>query len=101
MIDGIPVWGTPDEGAVSQIKTCAKTADQVALMADHHKGCAVPIGGVVAYKDSISPSGVGYDIACGNKELFDAPRKLTDCIKEVVEDHPATECPRCAKFREE
>jgi len=46
-----------------KIKTCAKTADRVALMADHHKGYAVPIGGVVAYKDSISPSGVGYDIA--------------------------------------
>jgi hypothetical protein len=65
LIDGIPIWGTPDEGAVSQIKTCAKTADRVALMADHHKGYAVPIGGVVAYKDAISPSGVGFDIACG------------------------------------
>jgi hypothetical protein len=40
LIDGIPIWGTPDEGAVSQIKTCAKTADRVALMADHHKGYA-------------------------------------------------------------
>jgi tRNA-splicing ligase RtcB len=69
-IDGIPVWGTPDESAVSQIKTCAKTADKVALMADHHKGYAVPIGGVVAYKDSISPSGVGFDIACGNKAVL-------------------------------
>ena len=68
-IDNIPVWGTPDPGAVSQIKTCALTADKVALMADHHKGYAVPIGGVVAYKDAISPSGVGYDIACGNKAV--------------------------------
>lgn len=32
-------------------------------MADHHKGYAVPIGGVVAYRDAISPSGVGYHIA--------------------------------------
>jgi RNA-splicing ligase RtcB len=68
LIDGIPVWGTPDEGAVSQIKTCAKTADRVALMADHHKGYAVPIGGVVAYKNQVSPSGVGHDIGCGNKQ---------------------------------
>src|ERR1043165_9884904 len=68
-INGIPVWGTPDAGAVSQIQTCAQTADRVALMADHHKGYAVPIGGVVAYKDAISPSGVGYDIACGNKAV--------------------------------
>jgi tRNA-splicing ligase RtcB (3'-phosphate/5'-hydroxy nucleic acid ligase) len=35
LIDGIPIWGTPDEGAVGQIKTCAKTVDRVALMADH------------------------------------------------------------------
>jgi tRNA-splicing ligase RtcB (3'-phosphate/5'-hydroxy nucleic acid ligase) len=68
-IDDIPVWGTPDEGAISQIKTCARTADKAALMADHHKGYAVPIGGVVAYKDAISPSGVGFDIACGNKAV--------------------------------
>jgi tRNA-splicing ligase RtcB (3'-phosphate/5'-hydroxy nucleic acid ligase) len=68
-INGIPVWGTPDDDAVSQIKTCARTADRVALMADHHKGYAVPIGGVVAYRDAISPSGVGYDIACGNKAV--------------------------------
>jgi tRNA-splicing ligase RtcB (3'-phosphate/5'-hydroxy nucleic acid ligase) len=70
LIDNIPVWGLPEEGALRQIKTCAKTADRVALMADHHKGYAVPIGGVVAYKDSISPSGVGFDIACGNKAVL-------------------------------
>src|SRR5262249_45318412 len=68
-LDGIPIWGPPEPGAVSQIKTCALTADRVALMADHHKGYAVPIGGVVAYKDAISPSGVGFDIACGNKAV--------------------------------
>jgi len=75
IIDGIPVWGSPvDEGALKQIKNCARTADKVALMADHHKGYAVPIGGVVAYENSISPSGVGYDIACGNKAVCtDAP----------------------------
>jgi tRNA-splicing ligase RtcB len=70
LIDDIPVWGSPvDEGALRQIKNCARTADRVALMADHHLGYAVPIGGVVAYRDSISPSGVGYDIACGNKAV--------------------------------
>src|ERR1700722_20659089 len=89
MVDGIPIWGTPDEGAVSQIKTCAKTADRVALMADHHKGYAVPIGGVVAYKDSISPSGVGFDIACGNKAVrLDMPgeelRARIDLIMDAI-----------------
>jgi len=71
LIDNIPVWGAEvDEGAMSQIRTCAQTADHVAMMADHHKGYAVPIGGVVAYADAISPSGVGFDIACGNKAVL-------------------------------
>src|SRR5258707_13489051 len=69
LIDNIPVWGPPDEGALRQIRTCAKSADKVALMADHHKGYAVPIGGVVAYRHSISPSGGGFGIACGNKAV--------------------------------
>src|SRR4030088_3001640 len=80
LIDGIPVWGSPvDEQALLQIKNCARTADKVALMADHHLGYAVPIGGVVAYYDSISPSGVGYDIGWGNKAV------LTDANAEDVQ----------------
>jgi len=75
IIDGIPVWGDPiDDGALTQIRRCAKTAEKAAMMADHHKGYAVPIGGIVAYTDRISPSAVGYDIACGNKAcLLDVP----------------------------
>lgn len=66
----IPVWGDPiDPGALAQIRRCAQSADFVALMADHHKGYAVPIGGVVAYREKISPSGVGFDIGCGNKAV--------------------------------
>jgi tRNA-splicing ligase RtcB len=74
-IDDIPVFGASvDDGALAQIKNCSKTAAKVALMADHHKGYAVPIGGVVAYEDAISPGGVGYDIACGNEAVrLDAP----------------------------
>ncbi len=88
LIDNIPIWGQPEEGALSQIKTCAKTADKVALMADHHKGYAVPIGGVVAYKESISPSGVGFDIACGNKAvLLDMPGSaLRADISRIMDD---------------
>ena len=67
----VPVWGNPiDLGALKQIKVCAQTAERVALMADHHKGYSCPIGGVVAYKDQISPSCVGYDVACGNKAVL-------------------------------
>jgi tRNA-splicing ligase RtcB len=73
-----------DEGALAQIKNCARTADQCALMADAHKGYAVPIGGVVAYQDKISPSGVGFDIACGNKAV------LTDANAGDVRENIAT-----------
>lgn len=64
IIDGVPVWGEPLADAVEQAKTVAKRADSVALMADHHIGYAMPIGGVAAYGEQISPSGVGYDISC-------------------------------------
>ncbi|UQZ86324.1 RNA-splicing ligase RtcB [Paenibacillus konkukensis] len=71
VIDGVRVWGKPDEGALAQARTCASHGNviQALLMADHHKGYSQPIGGVVAYDGQISPSGVGYDIGCGNKAV--------------------------------
>jgi tRNA-splicing ligase RtcB (3'-phosphate/5'-hydroxy nucleic acid ligase) len=79
----IPVWGYPvDAGALEQIKMCAREAEAVALMADHHKGYSCPIGGVVAYDGKVSPSCVGYDIACGNKAVkIDA--KAEDVLKDI------------------
>lgn len=88
VINGIPVWGEPIEGAVKQIVNCAKTADYSALMADHHPGYAVPIGGIVAYRDKITPAGVGYDIACGNKAvLLDIPaEEVKKNIGKIMDD---------------
>src|SRR5271166_5575703 len=91
IIDGIPVFGTQvDEGALKQIKKTAEDPSvvAVALMADHHKGYAVPIGGVVAYRDHISPSGVGYDIACGNKAVLTDMRgpELRQNIRPIMDD---------------
>jgi len=88
MIDGIPVWGVPQDNAVEQMRTCKRTAARVALMADHHLGYAVPIGGVVAYHGRISPSGVGYDIACGNKAvLTDIPvAEVRKNIARIMDD---------------
>lgn len=89
MIDSVPVWGSPvDEGALAQIQNCAKDAAHVALMADHHLGYAVPIGGVVGYENKISPSGVGFDIACGNKAvLTDMPAaEARASIGKIMDD---------------
>jgi tRNA-splicing ligase RtcB len=65
----ITVYGDVDARAVDQLRRCAQAGDALrgALCADGHVGYSQPIGGAVAYADHISPSGVGYDIACGNK----------------------------------
>lgn len=87
-IDGVPVFGEPQPNAVEQILRCARSADRAALMADHHLGYAVPIGGVVAYAEHVSPSGVGYDIACGNKAvLLDADAgEVRANIRTIMDD---------------
>lgn len=79
VINGIHVWGDVDHESLQQAIVCKQDADKVSLMADHHVGYAVPIGGVVAYKDHVSPSGVGFDIACGNKSV-----RLDACHKDVT-----------------
>lgn len=62
------VFGPADEASVKQLEACLAVEEGAvgALMADHHKGYSMPIGGVVAYRHHISPSGVGFDIGCGN-----------------------------------
>lgn len=72
LIDNIPVWGDPLPEAVAQMKAVMEyeiKPDYCALMADHHIGYSVPVGGVVAYEKHININGVGYDIACGNKAV--------------------------------
>lgn len=69
VVDGIAIWGEHDEATIGQIKRCAadERAAGAALLADGHKGYAMPIGGVVAYRNAVSPNGVGFDISCGVK----------------------------------
>jgi tRNA-splicing ligase RtcB len=65
----VPRGMEPDPKAIEQLELCLADERAVggALMADAHLGYSMPIGGVVAYDNAISPSGVGFDIACGNK----------------------------------
>lgn len=67
VVQEVRVWGEPDEATVAQATRCAQAWDAAAacLMADAHRGCNMPVGGVVAYREHVSPSGAGYDIACG------------------------------------
>ncbi|MFN8063842.1 MAG: RtcB family protein [Vicinamibacterales bacterium] len=64
----IRIFGAHDDRTVQQIERCAAAEPdaRAVLCADGHVGYSMPIGGVVGYRDHVSPSGVGYDIACGN-----------------------------------
>lgn len=63
----IKIIGEHAEGAIAQLRNCVEFGGvKGVLCADGHLGYAQPVGGVVAYKDAVSISGVGFDIACGN-----------------------------------
>src|SRR3954469_13017848 len=64
----IKIFGDHDDRTKAQMARCMEHGSVVGgvLCADGHLGYAQPIGGVVAYEEHISISGVGFDIACGN-----------------------------------
>src|SRR2546421_10754144 len=87
------IFGEHDEATISQIERCVEAGgERAVLCADGHKGYAQPIGGVVAYADKISLSGVGFDIACGNLAIrTDVNRAqiasgMEEIMNEVVGD---------------
>jgi tRNA-splicing ligase RtcB (3'-phosphate/5'-hydroxy nucleic acid ligase) len=65
----IKTFGSVDERSLQQLERCMEAGDAAygVLCADHHPGYSQPIGGGIAYEGYVSPSGVGYDIGCGNK----------------------------------
>src|SRR3954447_26078602 len=86
----IRIFGPVDERSLDQLKRCmvAGDAEYGVLCADHHPGYSQPIGGAVAYEGYISPSGVGYDIGCGNKavrtNLRAAEIEVEPVMREIV-----------------
>ena len=67
----IKTFGSVDERSLKQLERCMSAGDAEfgVLCADHHVGYSQPIGGGIAYEGHVSPSGVGYDIGCGNKAV--------------------------------
>ena len=57
--ENIKIFGDHEESTLAQITRSAshEAVRGAVLCADGHKGYAVPIGGVIAYEDKISPSG--------------------------------------------
>src|ERR1700720_4790017 len=83
------VFGQHDQATLRQIETCINAGgERAVLCADGHKGYAQPIGGVVAYKDKISLSGVGFDIACGNLAILTDAKgeEIAPKIDKVMDD---------------
>src|SRR5690242_6181417 len=65
------IFGEHEERVIDELARCAaaEKGSRAVLCSDGHLGYSQPIGGAVAYRDHISPSGVGYDIGCGNKAV--------------------------------
>src|SRR5690625_6014417 len=65
------IFGDHDNNTLKQFENTLAYGNVAGgvLCADGHYGYSQPVGGVVAYENQISPSGVGFDIACGNKAI--------------------------------
>jgi tRNA-splicing ligase RtcB (3'-phosphate/5'-hydroxy nucleic acid ligase) len=80
-----------DENSIRQIHNCLTKDARGVLTADAHYGYGHPIGGAIAYKDKISLSGVGFDIACGNKAVktpllakdIDIARIMDEIVQQI------------------
>jgi tRNA-splicing ligase RtcB len=106
-----------DHAAIEQLERCVGEDDIGVLNADAHHGYRHPIGGAVAYRDKISLSGVGFDIACGNKAVrtnvlardVDIPRVMDEIVRRISfgvgrkskepVDHPVLERIAHAEFK--
>jgi tRNA-splicing ligase RtcB (3'-phosphate/5'-hydroxy nucleic acid ligase) len=119
----IKTFGPVDERSLAQLERCMEAGDAEfgVLCADHHPGYSQPIGGGIAYEGYVSPSGVGYDIGCGNKAVrtgltrldLDALGGVEAIMREITTrisfgmgipaqertDHPVLDAIRNADFR--
>jgi tRNA-splicing ligase RtcB len=83
------IFGEHDDRTREQMARCMEHGSAVGgvLCADGHLGYAQPVGGVIAYDEHISVSGVGFDIACGNMAVkLDVPKSaIADRIGPLLE----------------
>ena len=116
------IYGRHDARVIAQLRRCVEQEDGArgVLCADGHLGYSAPIGGVVAYREHVSPAAVGYDIGCGNLAVrtdlpaddgfrADLPRLMDRIFAEVsfgvgrrdgrAADHPVIDAIRKADFK--
>ena len=84
----VKIFGEHDDRTREQMARCMQYGSVVGgvLCADGHLGYAQPVGGIIAYEDHISVSGVGFDIACGNLAVkLDVPKRaIEDCVGPLL-----------------
>jgi tRNA-splicing ligase RtcB len=116
----VHILGDHDSKTIQQLEQCVAIEEGAkgVLCADGHLGYSMPIGGVVAYREHVSPSGVGFDISCGNKAArtnltyediaSDLPRIMDEVFERIsfgvgrkdgkARDHPIIDEIRHAAF---
>src|SRR4051794_24249150 len=116
----VHVLGDHDGKTIQQLEQCVAIEDEAqgVLCADGHLGYSMPIGGVVAYREHVSPSAVGFDIGCGCKAArtnltyddvaSDVPRIMDEVFERIsfgvgrndgrAGDHPVIDDIREAAF---
>jgi tRNA-splicing ligase RtcB (3'-phosphate/5'-hydroxy nucleic acid ligase) len=86
----LKIFGQHDNATVAQMRNCMSVGNVVAgvVCADGHLGYAQPVGGVIAYENQISISGVGFDIGCGNMAVrLDTPfSAIQDRVGQIIKD---------------
>jgi tRNA-splicing ligase RtcB len=61
----LTIFGSHQANALAQIHAVSQYAVRTALMADGQVAKVMPVGGVAAFRDQVSVSGVSADIGCG------------------------------------
>ena len=90
----IRIFGEHDDRTREQMARCMQYGSVAGgvLCADGHLGYAQPVGGVIAYEEHVSVSGVGFDIGCGNMAVrLDVPkRRIEDRVGPILAEIAAT-----------
>jgi len=89
-MSNLVIHGKHDDQTIEQMRNCLRSpgATHGVICADGHLGYAQPVGGVIAYKDHISISGVGFDIDCGNMAVkLNIPfSEIAFHVKQIADD---------------
>lgn len=98
---GPVIRGEHDAATIEQLHRCLDHDDAVAgaLCADGHLGYSQPVGAAIAYREHISVSGVGYDIACftGDTRIFTLDGKTPTLAELDGQDVAVLSCDKAGK----